>query len=314
MNLKPKEKGINNNNYWNWNGFKIYWTVQGEENKYPIIFLHGFGASSKHWRKNLNYFVKRNYVTYSMDLIGFGNSDQPGIREIEQLDNGVWCNQVKDFIKQVIRPKNSKKVILIGNSLGALVSLTCAVSIRNEIAAVVASPLPDQIRENSKQIVFNTFFKNIKNNFIKLFFIFLPLKVILFLINKLGIIELGLKAAYFKKDNIDYELIDMVRKPVLRNTASRSLRAMCIGMSTRGNNLKASYLLRKLSISKKVPFLLIWGDKDNFTPLFLGKKIANFHRWVKLKIISNSGHCVHDEDPSIFNKISYEWIRDLKTF
>jgi len=140
------------------------------------------------------------------------------------------------------------------------------------------------------------------------------LEVILFLINKLGIIKLGLKAAYFKKTHIDYELIDIVRKPVLRNTASRSLRAMCIGMSTRGNNLKASYLLRKLSISKKVPFLLIWGDKDNFTPLFLGKKIANFHRWVKLKIISNSGHCIHDEDPSIFNKISYEWIRDLKTF
>ena len=314
MNLKPKEKGINNNNYWNWNGFKIYWTVQGEENKYPIIFLHGFGASSKHWRKNLNYFVKRNYVTYSMDLIGFGNSDQPGIREIEQLDNGVWCNQVKDFIKQVIRPKNSKKVILIGNSLGALVALTCAASIGNEIEAVVASPLPDQIKKTSSQIVINPFLKNIKNRFIKLFFILLPLEVILFLINKLGIIKLGLKAAYFKKTHIDYELIDIVRKPVLRNTAGRSLRAMCIGMSTRGNNLKASYLLRKLSLSKKVPFLLIWGDKDNFTPLFLGKKIANFHRWVKLKIVPNSGHCVHDEDPSIFNQISYEWIRDLKTF
>ena len=314
MNLTPKEKRINNANYWNWNGFKIYWNVQGEKNKYPIIFLHGFGASSKHWRKNLNYFVKRNFATYSMDLIGFGNSDQPGIREIEQLDNGVWCNQVKDFINQVIRPKNSKKVILIGNSLGALVALTCAASIGNEIEAVVASPLPDQIRKTSSQIVINPFLKNIKNRFIKLFFILLPLEVILFLINKLGIIKLGLKAAYFKKTHIDYELIDIVRKPVLRNTAGRSLRAMCIGMSTRGNNLKASYLLRKLSISKKVPFLLIWGDKDNFTPLFLGKKIANFHRWVKLKIVPNSGHCIHDEDPSIFNQISYEWIRDLKTF
>ena len=42
--------------------------------------------------------------------------------------------------------------------------------------------------------------------------------------------------------------------------------------------------------------------------------IANFHRWVKLKIVSNSGHCIHDEDPSIFNRISYEWIRNLKNF
>ncbi len=314
MNLTPKEKRLNKTNYWTWNGFKIYWNVQGEKNKDPIIFLHGFGASSKHWRKNLNYFVKRNFATYSMDLIGFGNSDQPGIREIEQLHNGVWCNQVKDFINHVIRPKNSKKVILIGNSLGALVALTCAASIGNDIEAVVASPLPDQISKNSSQIVINPFLKNIKNKFIKLFFILLPLEVILFLIKKLGIIKVGLKAAYFKKTNIDHELIDIVTKPVLRNTAAKSLRAMCIGMSTREKNLKASYLLRKLSLSKKVPFLLIWGDKDNFTPLFLGKKIANFHRWVKLKIVPNSGHCVHDEDPSIFNQISYEWIKELKTY
>ena len=314
MDFTPKGKEFNNTNYWNWNGFKIYWNVQGEENTYPIIFIHGFGASSKHWRKNLNYFVKRNYATYSMDLIGFGNSDQPGIRQIEKLHNGVWCNQVKDFINQVIRPKNSKKVILIGNSLGALVALTCAVAIGNEIAGIIASPLPDQIQTNSPKLVVNPFFKSLKNKFIKLFFIFLPLEVILFLITKLGIIKAGLKAAYFKKDNIDYELIDIVRKPVLRNTSSRSLRAMCIGMITRENNLKASYLLSKLSRSKNVPFLLIWGDKDNFTPLFLGKKIANFHRWVKLKIVSNSGHCIHDEDPSVFNRISYEWIRDSKTF
>ena len=103
-------------------------------------------------------------------------------------------------------------------------------------------------------------------------------------------------------------------KPVLRRTSARSLRAMCIGMSSRDEKFQASYLLRKLSASKKVPFLLIWGEKDNFIPLFVGKKIANFHRWVKLKIVSNSGHCIHDEDPSVFNRISYEWIRDLKTF
>ena len=89
---------------------------------------------------------------------------------------------------------------------------------------------------------------------------------------------------------------------------------MCIGMSLRDEKFQSSYLLNKLSASKKVPFLLIWGEQDNFIPLFLGKKIANFHRWVKLKIVSNSGHCIHDEDPLVFNSISYEWIRDLKTF
>ncbi len=301
-------------NYWYWNGFKIYWSVKGKENLYPIILLHGFGANSKHWRKNSNYFAKKGYSVYSIDLIGFGNSAQPGIKEIDKLDNGVWCNQVKDFIQQVIRPKTSNKIILIGNSLGALVALTCSVYLKNEISSVIASPLPDPFLCNKKESKINSIFEKFKIIFIKIFFKLFPLEIVLFLINKFGIIKLGLYSAYHKKDNIDKELVDIIRRPVLRKTAARSLRAMCIGMSTRGSKLKASYLLGQLSHEKKVPFLLIWGEKDNFIPLFLGKKIANFHRWVELKIISNSGHCVHDEDPSIFNKTSHEWIRNLKPF
>ena len=314
MNSNFKESNINNTNYWNWNGFKICWSVIGEDNKIPIIFLHGFGASRKHWRNNLDYFARRNCASYSLDLIGFGDSDQPGIKEIGRLNNEIWGNQVKDFIAQVIRPKNSGKVILIGNSLGALVALTCAVSLEDQIATVIASPLPDQIQENKKKISIKPLFKKFKDRFITIFFILLPLEIILFLITKSGVIRLGLNSAYFKKDNIDRELIDIVTRPVLRKTSARSLRAMCIGMSSRDQKLKASYLLTKLSASKKVPFLLIWGDKDNFIPLFLGKKIANLHRWLELKIVSNLGHCIHDEDPSVFNRISYEWIKDLKTF
>ena len=309
-----RKENINFPNYWNWNGYKICWSVKGEDNEIPIIFLHGFGANRKHWRNNIEYFAKRNCAAYSIDLLGFGDSDQPGIRQIGRLNNEIWSNQVKDFIEQVIRPKNSRKVILIGNSLGSLVALTCAVLFEDQIEKVIASPLPDQIQVTKKKNKISPLFKKFKDGFIKIFFIFFPLEIILFLITKLGIISLGLNSAYFKKDNIDLELVDLVTKPVLRKSSARSLRAMCIGMSSRGEKLQASYLLRKLSASKKVPFLLIWGDKDNFIPLFVGKKIANFHRWVKLKIVSNSGHCIHDEDPSVFNRISYEWIRDLQTF
>ena len=314
MNYICKSEQGDQSNYWNWNGFKIFWSVKGKENTDPMILLHGFGASSKHWRNNSDYFAKKGYSVYSIDLIGFGNSAQPGIREIKKLDNGVWCNQVSDFIKQVIRPKTSKKIILIGNSLGSLVALTCAVYLKNEILSVIASPLPEPLVIKKKESKLNSIIEKFKNKLIKAFFMIFPLEVVLFLINKLGIIKLGLNSAYFKKDNIDKELIDIVKKPVLRKTAAGALRAMCIGMSTRRNKLKASYLLEQLSYSKKVPFLLLWGEKDNFIPLFLGKKIAKFNRWVELKIISNAGHCIHDEDPSLFNRISYEWIRDLKTY
>ena len=158
MNNNFKEN-INFSNYWNWNGFKICWSVKGEDNEIPIIFLHGFGANRKHWRNNLDYFAKKNFASYSLDLIGFGDSDQPGIRQIGKLNNEIWSYQVKDFIKQVIRPKNSEKVILIGNSLGSLVALTCAVSLEGQIATVIASPLPDKIQDNKKAITKKSSFK-----------------------------------------------------------------------------------------------------------------------------------------------------------
>ena len=172
MNSDLKEKEINNPNYWNWKGFKICWSVSGEGNTHPIIFLHGFGASRKHWRKNIKYFAKRNFATYSLDLIGFGDSDQPGLKEIGELDNGIWSDQVKDFIEQIIKPKNSEKVILIGNSLGALVALTCAVSIEKEIATVIASPLPDQFQDNKREKIISQKFKQSINRFIKSIYCF----------------------------------------------------------------------------------------------------------------------------------------------
>ena len=159
MNDNLNAENINYPNYWNWNGFKTCWSVIGEDNEIPIIFLHGFGASRKHWRNNLEYFAKRNCASYSLDLIGFGDSDQPGIKQIEKLNNEIWCNQVRDFIDQVIRPKNPKKVVLIGNSLGSLVALTCAVSLEHQIATVIASPLPDQIHKVKKRITNKTLFK-----------------------------------------------------------------------------------------------------------------------------------------------------------
>ena len=167
MNTCSKKENINFPNYWNWNGFKICWSVAGEDNETPIIFLHGFGANRKHWRNNLEYFSKRNFASYSLDLIGFGDSDQPGIRQIGRLDNEIWSKQVRDFIAQVIKPKYSEKVILIGNSLGSLVALTCAVSLEDQIATVIASPLPDQIQESKKSKTKKSPLKSNKKTVIK---------------------------------------------------------------------------------------------------------------------------------------------------
>ena len=298
-------------NYWIWNGFKIAWFVENEKNNKPLLFLHGFGANSNHWRKNIQSFTKSGYAVYSVDLLGFGESDQPGIKEIGKLDNGIWCDQVTDFITDIIRPINSDKIVIVGNSLGGLVALTCAVSIPEEISGIIASPLPDPIGLKINYSENKSRFKSLKNNLIRLFIYLLPIEFILFVINRFKLIYYFLNFAYKKKEFIDKELFNLISIPSKRPSAARALRAMCLGMTTRSYKLKASFLLKVICEAKKVPFLLIWGEKDNFIPLNYGKRIANLFPWVELKVISNSGHCVHDEDPQLFNKISNEWIEEL---
>ena len=299
--------------YWNWNGFKIAWNVENQESNIPILLLHGFGASSAHWRYNILPLTEMGYAVYTIDLLGFGESDQPGINQIGKLDNGIWCDQITDFIREVIRPIHSKKIIIIGNSLGGLVALTCAVAVPEEVLAIISSPLPDPVSlETFKDKKRRT--QKLKISTLKILTKLIPIEIILFLIVNLKIIQFGINCAYFKKTNVDETLIKIITKPVKRNTASRALRAMLFGMSTRSNKLKSSYLLDNLNKFKKVPFLIIWGEKDTFIPLFFGKRIANLYPWVKLKIVPNSGHCVHDEDYHKFNNISHEWIKELKNF
>ena len=154
--------GFERCNYWNWNGFNIAWYSENEDNKIALLFLHGFGACSKHWRKNMSAFAEKGYAVYALDLIGFGESDQPSIGQIGPLDNGIWCDQVTDFINDIIRPINTNKIVIIGNSLGGLVALTSAVYIPEEISGIIVSPLPDPIglkinysEDKSKQNSFN---------------------------------------------------------------------------------------------------------------------------------------------------------------
>ena len=62
MNSIYKSEGGDETSYWNWNGFKIFWSVKGKENSHPMILIHGFGASSKHWRKILTTLQKKGIL------------------------------------------------------------------------------------------------------------------------------------------------------------------------------------------------------------------------------------------------------------
>ena len=88
---------------WYWKGLRCHWRVLGENNQKPILLLHGFGASSSHWRNNAGPLASAGFRVFGLDLIGFGDSEQPRQKKIPKLDNQFWAEQVAGFLEEVIQ-------------------------------------------------------------------------------------------------------------------------------------------------------------------------------------------------------------------
>ena len=89
---------------------------------------------------------------------------------------------------------------------------------------------------------------------------------------------------------------------------------MCIGMTNSPNATKGPSIIKKIqNIPNRPPILLIWGEKDKLIPIFLAKKLIKLHPWLKLMVINDAGHCLHDELPNHFNQIVLKWLDNLKT-
>mgnify|MGYP001361345946 CR=1 FL=1 len=297
---------------WTWNDINSHWRRIGDPSNRPIVFLHGFGANSSHWRNNAYFFAKSGYCVYAIDLVGFGYSEQPEVKKVKFLDNVFWCNQVANFLKEIVLSnKKYQKAIIIGNSLGGLVALTVNFLYPNLIDSIISAPLPDPAFINKPINKKFKYILKIKSFLVKVFFRLLPLEILLPLINKLKLIESGLQFAYSKNISKDSELKRIIKTPVKRSSAPRALRAMCIGMSLRPQRYTAPSMLREISENESKPsFLLIWGRYDKLIPLNIGESLVNQYPWIKLKIIENSGHCPHDESYEQFNNSVLQWLKN----
>tara|TARA_Y100001968_G_scaffold306464_1_gene323329 strand:+ start:124 stop:1095 length:972 start_codon:yes stop_codon:yes gene_type:complete len=295
-------------------GLEVHYRVTGEESNPPIVLIHGFGASCDHWRNNAEILASQGFRIYGIDLIGFGRSEQNVQDKINNLDNQFWANQLASFLDEIVDIKRKGKVTLIGNSLGALTAITTLSQRPELIKTVIAAPLPEPVSIYPIQPLLPNWLKKVKNFLIKIFFHLIPLKPLVNLISGTKLITFGLQSAYFRSISDDNLLKRIVTVPARRPYAFKALRSMCIGMSNRKNAIKGPSIMAKIqNLTNRPPILLIWGNRDRLIPIFLAKKLINLHPWLKLHVINDAGHCLHDELPKHFNEIILKWLENLKT-
>ena len=300
--------------YWSYKDLRVHFRVTGEGSNPPMVLIHGFGASSDHWRNNAEIFASEGFRVFGIDLIGFGKSDQNLQSKIKYLENQFWANQLASFLDEIVDIQKNGKVILIGNSLGALTAITTLSNRPELIKTIIAAPLPEPVFINPIKFSFPNWLLKVKSFLIKIVFHLFPLKTLVNLISRTKLITFALQSAYFRSISNDTLLKRIVTVPAKRVNASKALRAMCIGMSNRPNSAKGPSIIEKIqNLSNRPPILLIWGKQDKLIPIFLARKLIKLHPWLKLTIVNEAGHCPHDELPKDFNQIVMKWLKNLKT-
>jgi pimeloyl-ACP methyl ester carboxylesterase len=107
--------------------------LEGPDNGPPIVFLHGGGASSLHWKKVIENF-KDAYHVIAPDLRGYGNSGRvKGAYKIKDSSRDI-CKLVE---KQLGQPSH-----IVGHSFGSIVGIQVAADIPNYVKSIVLEEPP----------------------------------------------------------------------------------------------------------------------------------------------------------------------------
>ncbi|WOL15225.1 hypothetical protein Cni_G24006 [Canna indica] len=279
---------------WNWRGYRTRYQSAGETGP-SLVLVHGFGANSDHWRKNISVLAKSNRV-YSIDLIGYGYSDKPNPRE-NGLDSfytfETWADQLNDFCTDVVRDN----AFFICNSIGGVVSLQAAVMQPQICKGIMLLNISLRMLHIKKQPWFGrpfikSFQSLLRNTAVgKLFFkaIATPESV-----------RSILCQCYHDTSAVTDELVQLILQPGLDPGAvDVFLEFICYS----GGPLPEE-LLEKM----KCPVVIAWGDKDPWEPIELGKMYGEFAVVEDFIVLPNVGHCPQDEAPDLVNPLIQSFI------
>ena len=280
--------------YWPWRDQAIHYVVAGEakDDRPPLLLIHGFGASTDHWRKNIQG-LQADFQVWAIDLLGFGRSAKPNW----QYSGDLWQAQLHGFITEVI----GRPAVLAGNSLGGYAALCVAANHPESAAGLVllnsAGPFSTSAQTPPPP---NPISKAIQSLMLQP----LPSWLLFQYVRQPSTIRRTLQQVYLDKTAITDQLIEDIRRPALDPGAPRVFAS--VFKSRQGE--KVDELLQKMSC----PLLLLWGEGDPW--MNCRAKGAQFreHYPMLTEHYLQAGHCPHDEVPDQVNGLLRDWVLGLE--
>ena len=291
----------NNANYsWNFLNYPIHTISANPDNsstKIAVLLIHGFGASTDHWRFNIPALSSK-YEVHAIDLLGFGKSPKPN--DVD-YSGSLWKEQAVAYVKEVIQ----KPTVIVGNSLGGYAALAAGAELNELSAGVILLNAAGYFSEEKlvKKNMLQTSIETVAGIFLKNVVL---QRLIFENMRNPKNIKKTLNQVYVDKKNVDDYLVESIRNPSLDIGAFNVFRSVFNPSGPQGEPLDS--LFNKLN----APLLLLWGSKDPWmnTP----KKRDLYKKYTPentTEVILDAGHCPHDEIPDQVNNHILDWLELL---
>lgn len=278
--------------YWQWRGHSIYYVCAGEPSeKPPLLLVHGFGASTDHWRKNI-FQLQKQFQVWAIDLLGFGRSAKPK----QEYSGNLWREQLHDFITEVI----GQPTVLAGNSLGGYASLCVAAEYPQLTKGLIllnsAGPFSSTEENSQQQSSANSLQKLLRLVILQPWASFLLFQYV----RRRSIIRKTLNNVYFDPSAVTEQLVEDIYRPSCDRGAADVFNA--VFKTPQGE--KVDVLLNKM----ECPLLLLWGEKDPWiNARQQGTKFRQYYPQLQ-EYYLEAGHCPHDESPEEVNTLIANWV------
>lgn len=276
---------------WHWQGHKIRYTVAGQGK--PLLLIHGFGASIGHWQKNIPVLADAGYQVFALDLLGFGGSDKAPLNYTLEL----WESQITDFWTEFIH----QPTVFVGNSIGALLALMLVTNHPEIAAGGVLINCAGGLNHRPGDL--NPVLSLVMGGFAKLISSPVTGNLIFNNIRRKSQIRRTLYQVYRDRRAVTDDLVEMLYQP----SCDQGAQQVFASVLTAPAGKTPDELLPNLNR----PLLVVWGEKDPWTPV-AGAKIyqdlAASNPDVEFQIIPNAGHCPHDENPEAVNTQIIQWL------
>jgi len=279
---------------WSWRGFEIGYQTQGDRGP-AIVLVHGFGASSGHWRKNIPTWAG-SFRVFAIDLIGFGTSHKPTPGIGIDYTFETWAALLVDFCREIV----GEPVFFVANSIGCIAAMQAAIVAPDLARGIVQLNCSLRLlhdRRRDTQNILKRYGTGVVQNLLAV-----PAIGEFFFsrVATANAVRSALSQAYIRKPAISDDLIEMLLAP------SRSPRAWEVFVAF--TRYSQGPLPEDLLPNLPCRTLLIWGDRDPWEPVALARAFAEYEPVDEFVALPNVGHCPQDEAPELVNPVVEQWI------